>query len=834
VRRYTRYLALPLALLVANAAHGYYYFIHYVVRDGVAIAAPSKFDLKALVNNTVPVVVNLDGLQRLTTGDNTIALLNQLRRAINTWNTVPSSELRLAYDGVVSGEFHSPGPSIEITFGDLPPGLLALGGPTAVSEPTGDVKDPFLPITQSIVILNKDLTPRPGFGDSSSASYGEPFFLTAVHEIGHTLGLQHTLTSSVMSTEITRAATKAQPLAADDIAGISGLYPRAGFAESVGSISGRVTVGGSPVALASIVALSPDGTSVSALSQFDGTYTIHGLPSASYYLYVHPLPPAVQGESSPANIIAPRNVDGEAGTAFTNFAPRFYPAATHFWDAEPIFMTAGEKREGFNLEVAAHSAPKLYGVTTYSFPGNNGAVKPGTLSTSGGRNFVVAVGYGLSSSAASISVVGGSAAIAGVKQYANSAYTQIDFNYGPIPGEGPRHLMFEQGGESYLLPSAFRLTKDAPPEIKAIQPDDSLVSDVAVFRISGARLSSSTVVLFDGVAGIVRSASEDGSWIVVETPSAPALYRATVVAMNPDGQSSLYLGPPLYLTYPDRPTGTVSVNTPTLIEGSEGMLEIIGTDTAFTDDSVVVFGSGTIVTRRVWAVSPTKLLASVTVSPLAPDSLLSPRVLSGLSEAGSEVNSLQIVRAPAEQARIAGAITSVLNGSENVPAGSRAVIHVSNVLDTTALDQIQITVNSIPATVVAVATGEVTYLVPLELGPGPAVVNVVSIGSPAPRVIMSVDLPAPLIQSVESNKVTVTRLAEPGADVAVGRVSVSIAGVSHKPELIKPGADGTHIIEFVVDKSVPAGKQALTVSIDGRPSEAVTIDVKSQDDPITE
>jgi hypothetical protein len=823
-----RLAGLVTALLLANAAHGYYYFVHYVVRDGVVIGAPEKFDVNKLVNKTVPFVINLDGLQKLTAGDNVTALVSQLRRAANTWN-IPTSDLRLAYDGVVTGEFTPSGPAIEIVFADLPPGLVALGGPTVVGDATSDLKTPFIPIARSIVMLNKDQSPRPGYTASSAASYGEAFFLTAVHEIGHTLGLQHTLTSSVMSTEVTRAATKAQPLAADDIAGISGLYPKAGFASSVGSISGRVTLGGGGVTLASVVALSPDGVSVSSLTQPDGSYTITGLVPASYYLYVHPLPPATQGETYPANIIPSRNVDGELTAAYTNFKPQFYPAASQFWDAQPIYMTAGETKQDFNFDVAGHSTPKLFGVTTYSFPGQI-AVKPGTLSTVGGRNFVVATGYGLNSTARA-TVLGGSASVSGIKPY-SAAYTQIDFNYGFVPGEGPRHLMFEQNGESYLLPSAFRLTKNAPPLIQTFEVDDAITSSSNVFKLSGARLSMNTTVLFDGVAGTVRSAAEDGTSLVVEIPPAPGLYRSTVVAMNNDGQSSLYLDAPLALTYQDRPASSVTLNTAELVAGSEGMLEITGVDTSFSADSALTFSTGEIVTRRVWALSPTRLLASVTVSPTVPESLLAPKVLSGLRAADSEPNALHVIAALPDQVRISGPITSLATGSEDVPAGSKAVVNVSNVLATTALNSIQITVSGIPATVVAAADGQVTFLVPLELPPGPAIVSVVAINVPAPRVVLSVDLPAPVIQSVESDKVIVKRLAEPGMDIAVARVKVTIGGVAHKPELITPGPDGTHTIEFIVDKTVPTGAQPLTVAVDGRPSEAVTIHIKSPNDPV--
>ena len=122
------------------------------------------------------------------------------------------------------------------------------------------------------------------------------------------------------------ATTKARPLAADDIAGISLLYPHRVDAASTGSITGPGSAQRqSGINMASVVALSLNGTAIGTLTNPDGSYRIDGIPPGDYYVYTQPLPPAQQDEGTPAAIVPPSDSLGGNFAAFTGFAGQFFP-----------------------------------------------------------------------------------------------------------------------------------------------------------------------------------------------------------------------------------------------------------------------------------------------------------------------------------------------------------------------------------------------------------------------------------------------------------------------------------------------------------------------------
>src|SRR5205085_2029458 len=151
---------------------------------------------------------------------------------------------------------------------------------------------------------------------------------------------------------ITRGTTKARPLSADDIAGISVLYPTPAFLASTGTLRGRVRLNSAGVNLASVVAMAPSGAVVSALTNPDGTYEIRGIPPGEGYLvYSHPLPPALPAEVTPGNVVAPKDPAGKAVPMSGAFETRFYPGVREIAQAQPFSISAGQEINDISFDV---------------------------------------------------------------------------------------------------------------------------------------------------------------------------------------------------------------------------------------------------------------------------------------------------------------------------------------------------------------------------------------------------------------------------------------------------------------------------------------------------
>jgi len=609
--------------LFTSTVSAYYYYVHYSNPAGSSSPVFEKFDLNALQNNTVYFYVSDTGPSGMAPGDSFQAILSEIRQAALEWNNISSSLLRFAYGGLYtagSGQVNS-GITVDFT-NDLPPGVVALGGPITYA---GGSNGQFVPILRSTIRVQSDLSqPQTACGNAPCPSYSEYFYTTMVHEFGHTIGLQHTFTSAVMSTYITSAATKSLPLATDDIIGVSLLYPAPGFSALMGNIAGRVTAGNAGVSMASVVAISTSNQAISTLTNPDGTYTLT-VPPGAYEVYVHPIPPPVPTtESSPGNIVAPKDGNGNPiPFPTTAFQTQFFPGTQDFLQAGNIYVNPGSLSPNVNFAVNSKPFATIPSVRTYGYSQTNVPIPSPPIEMSS-RAAMVAYGAGLLQNnntvapGLNISVMAsGSDAVAQVYnvQPWTSGYLLMDVALGYFAGTGPKHLLFRSLDDLYVLPSAFTVVSQDPPFITAVVPALDPNGN-KVLAVSGTNLiPGSTRILFDGLPGAVVGVDGSGNLLVIPPPAAGS-YRAIVTALNGDGQSSNYLqvsSPPSFVYDPASPP--MLAVSPAILSPGNNVVDVAGTNTNFVDGQVFVgFGSSDALVNKVTVLSPTHLSVNVTMN----------------------------------------------------------------------------------------------------------------------------------------------------------------------------------------------------------------------------
>lgn len=807
-----------LGLILCWPAVAYYHFVRYAAATGPFVPIYDRFDLRTIPGGAVPYLISLNGPLTLAPGDSETALVSQIRAAAEVWSRVPTSEIRLVFGGFREETGSLSTPFIQVEFTDeLPPGVIAQGGPVSRLDPAEGPNGPFTPIARSVLRLPKDLSSRP--------SWSERFFLTVVHEFGHTLGLQHTWTSGVMSTEITRATTKAQPLAQDDIAAISLLYPAPEFRASTGVISGRVTMNGQGVALASVVALVSGRTAVSALTAPDGTYRIEGLLPGSYFVYAHPLPPSIAGEPLPVNLELPETPAGRVPPG-PPFHTVFYPGTPT--PSSTVSVEAGQEARDIDFQVAPLSQVTLHSVQTYSFYNRN-AIKPAILQISSDWRSIVFTGYGANTLSPGLSLSFLNAAeniVPGSLRNYSQGYLQADVNISPFSGDGPRHLIFHLNGETYVLPSGVLIRRMNPPSIASVtpQPDGSLL-------LEGANLEPGTAVWVDGVPARVKF--EEGRLRVLRPP-APSGHIGVLVALNPDGQSSLYAhgNASPAVSYADAVQPVVETGPIQIPAGAEMAVEIRGSDVDFRVWKPWI-GTGTsdVGVMKVWATGERTAVAWLAASHSASPGLSPLTAGVGLMAARLPHTLTLLPPNGVPHVRMSGM------AGQNLFPGGAAALPVSNLPPTASASNSSVLVGGTTAAVVNIADGVVTIQVPPMLKPGVYMVQLSLAGVQAlPAAIEVRPIPPMVLYALRADGTMVTASNAPRAgdvillavaplgeeaEIPLDTVLVYSGNVQHTVLSIRqnPKEPGSHLIEVRLSSVASEnGTIPVTVSRDGVPS----------------
>jgi uncharacterized protein (TIGR03437 family) len=811
----------------------YYHYVHY---NAAGQAIFEKFDLTTLPNQTVSYFVTNSGPTIYPQNDSFSSVLSQVNQAISTWNSVGTSSIRLAFGGLFNP--NTPLPSTaggQVEFVQLPPGYYGMGGPMVSATIAPNAQ--FIPILRSMVYLTTDLTQKPG------PSYSSTFFLTTVHEIGHSLGLQHTYTSSAMSTAATRATSLTKPIDADDIAGLSVLYPANNFSSSTGKFSGRVTANGSGVHMASVVAIRDSYGAVSTLTNPDGTFEIDGLPPGQYFLYVHPLPAG--STSSCLDICAPIDNNGNNVPPSGPFNTVFLGAGAGQLPTSGTFIAAGQTISGLNFNVQPRSNVPISDVSIFTYYGSN-PVSPGFLNVGGtsGYGGILAGGTGLTAngkvaSGLSVQIMGGAASVPAVGPYTDpNGYTYLNIGvlYSLGASTGQHHMVFTQNGYIYVLPSALNLVKNGAPSISSLTKN----SDGSV-SIAGTNIFSDSLIYFDGLPAAILPSSQQGQPVVLPPPGASG-QQSTVIVYNQDGQNSLFVqgASPVTYPYPATPTPSFTLNPASLPAGSEALVTITGINTSFVKGQTVVgFGSSDVYVRNI-IVDPVAqtILADVSIPSSAVNTSLEASVIAGFQIA-EQPNAFQITQPNPSVPAIIPTLQNVTSGQTGAYPGATVSFIGSNLEIGNSVPSV--TINGNPVSIIAATANSVTLQLPSNLTAGAAILNVNNgTASGFPVAVSIAPLPATItaIQSASGSTFSPSNPASGGNEVdlflsgfaAAGtvvnpsQVSINVGGVNHPAIAVDGVANGLFRVIFDLSNYVPTGSQTpITVYLDGNSSYSGTI-----------
>jgi uncharacterized protein (TIGR03437 family) len=836
----TRMALVALAAVFCTPAGANYHYVHYLTSSAPYTEIPAKFDLTALPKNTVTVFVSDSGPSTYASNDSFASVLSQVRQAAMVWNSVDTSDLRVSFGGLMPASVSPSNPGIEVVFGELSPGLTAQTFQSFASSPMTTGNGTFYPIQHPITMFRNDMSVAP------APSYLDTFFTTAVHELGHALGLQHTFTASVMTTAAGgRATSRVRPLDADDIAGLSVLYPKSAYLASVGTISGRVTSNGSAVAMASVTALRTTGGAISAFTDPNGQYSIKGLPPDTYYVYVSPLPPD-------HGITLPQNASGSSFAAFgSSFETTFYPGTRDVAAFTPITVARGATVTGIDFSVATVTTTPLYDPLTFvvtdqtyvapaylsslntarvafafdALPGNQ---LPQSAQLLGVDNHLTFTTYSDSNAVASMGLSG-------------TPLLSLSLQVPSTTANGPRHLLLNFGTDMFVMPSAVFITQKQPPQVQSVVSFND-----GSAAIVGTNLGADSTVLFDGLPAAVKTSfvgTDTAGAIILTPPTGASAQRATVTVFNADTLNSHILQAADQATYQYAATDTqqIAVSPSTLPAGTSSTVDITGTNTTFVDGQVTLgFGTPDIKVWRVWVVSPTRLRANISVLPGAAAGLFEVSVISGfqtvtlpsgflVQAANSRTVSLAVPLINVDQT-----YATYLRGSIVQAFGSN--LWVSNSVVVMMTDSAGA---SYMATVLYAGASQTNFIFPPAMATGLATLRIFNGTEFSYPVTVQIDAQAPLIVGAlnsSSTSLDATHPASPGdvitlmvanldSSVTASRLHVYANGIE-LPVLAMSAPGALTQVQAVVRQSFAGGQVSLTIAQDTTSSAAYTLAIR--------
>lgn len=230
------------------------------------------------------------------------AELNAVRACFAQWQAVPGTHLRFEEGGLAA-------PPRDINTADNTNVIFWAKQSTLVNGALDDIRGlrgytvtayaPDHTLLEADTVLNGvDFAWQTDLNNPRGI---DPFIeATLLHEIGHFIGLDHTpVGGASLFKESGPGLSTEAGLSSDEISAARALYPAPGVLAGLGHLRGRITMAGSPVFGAIVVAETGAGNiAAGTVSRVNGSYELPALAPGAYQVRVSPLDPTQEPDHS--------------------------------------------------------------------------------------------------------------------------------------------------------------------------------------------------------------------------------------------------------------------------------------------------------------------------------------------------------------------------------------------------------------------------------------------------------------------------------------------------------------------------------------------------------